>query len=178
MAISKMCTPHYLPTVLVLTDGDTKAVDLLNENLDNPFNQVDKSIIQATCLLWGVDDNGSIACTNFLDWYCLRYPNASSNNDNTVTFDTIVAGDVLYKDELPDLFFETAYTLLAKKSGSSLWLCHIPRHGVEHSMVMDAAQAAGFNVTTIDTKHIKSKVTGCPEEDVQRSVTYRMYINN
>jgi hypothetical protein len=175
MAISKICTPLYLPSLLVLTDGDTKAVDLLNENLNNPFNQINQSVVQATCLLWGVTDDGSLACTDFLDWHRKRNATVATNYDNT--FDTIFAGDVLYKDESPNLFFSTAYALLTKNIDSSLWLCHIPRHGVLHSMVVDAAQAAGFIVTTINTENNHRNVKGCPLEDLQKSVTYRMHIH-
>jgi Lysine methyltransferase len=174
MAISKMST-SYPPASLVLTDGDDKAVDLLTLNLRNPINHINPSLVRATRLLWGVKSNDSIACPHFAHWCRNNYAIWGIDNDADVRFDSIFAGDVLYKADLPKMFFETAFALLAKKYGSSLWLCHIPRHGVTHENVIDAAQTAGFTVTTTDAFFI-TKVRGCPLEDLNRSVTYRMYL--
>ena len=175
MAISKMCIPKYNPTAIVLTDGDPKAISLLRSNLENPNNQINTSVVQATRLLWQDTEDGSTGLTKFSEWFVDAY-NTSENRYQSTIFDTIVAGDVLYKEELPKLFFATAFSLLSKNANSSLWLCHIPRHGVNQDIVIEAARNAGFAVSTIDTE-LQSKVAGCPNDDLNRAVTYRMYID-
>ena len=172
MAIAKICFPSYNPTAIVLTDGDPMAVRLLKSNLENSYNQMNTSIVQATHLLWGINDD-TMNLPEFTDWFRAAY----TCECEKPLFDSIFAGDVLYKAELPKLFFATAFSLLSKNADSSLWLCHIPRHGVLHSIVVEAAKNAGFLVTTIDTT-AQRIVEGCPLEDLQRAVTYRMYINN
>ena len=172
MAISKMCFPSYNPTAIVLTDGDPMAIRLLKLNLENPNNQMNTAIVQANHLLWADNDDNFMTFPEFSKWFRTAYTCESE----IILFDSIFAGDVLYKSELPKLFFATAYSLLSKKAGSSLWLCHIPRHGVLHSIVVDAAKKAGFVVTTIDST-LQRKVEGCPLDDLQRAITYRMYIN-
>jgi hypothetical protein len=175
MAISKMCLPKYNPAAIVLTDGDPTAVRLMKSNIENPRNQINASIVQATPLLWEKRDDGSMNFPDFSKWFRAAY----ACENETVSFDSIFAGDVLYKAELPGLFFATAFSLLSKKAGSSLWLCHIPRHGVLHSIVVDAAKKAGFVVTTIDNcKTLQRRVEGCPLDDVQRAVIYRMFISS
>jgi hypothetical protein len=166
MAIWKMCTRP--PAALVLTDGDNTAIDLIRANLRNPVNQMDSALVQAAPLLWGQDDNGS-NCEGFLAWCRTSY---NVWNDIDVIFDCIVAGDVLYKAELPAMFFATANALLSQNGGGSLWLCHVPRHGVNHDCVLIAAKDAGFAVETIDPP--KSDVLGCPLEDAKRAVIYKM----
>ena len=174
MTISKICFPKYNPTAIVLTDGDLKAVSLLKSNLENPNNQLNTSIVQATQLLWKATDDNSSNFAEFSEWFRAEYSTLTTEN-GTVVFDSIFAGDVLYKEELPKLFFATAFALLSKKANSSLWLCHIPRHGVLHNIVVDAAKNAGFVVTTINTK-LQRNVEGCPVDDLERAITYRMYI--
>lgn len=170
MAIARICIPNHTPFSIVLTDGDEIAITLLQRNLNNPRNNVNVSSlsIHVTSLNWGTP-----VCERFLDWCRLTL---NVHDSSAILFDTIIAGDVLYKKELPSLFFTTAFTLLSKNTDSSLWLCHIPRHGVLHSIVVDAAHAAGFVVTIIDTSII-SQVEGCIPDDLQKAVTYRMYIN-
>lgn len=166
MALSKMSVTHP-PAALILSDGDDKAIDLLRSNLLNPANQMDATVVKAVPLLWGKDCNGSIS-PDFLDW-CRAAFSVRSCTD--VLFDCIVAGDVLYKAELPSIFFETAHALLSTDR-SSLWLCHVPRHGVTQECVVEAAKAGGFAVETIDPP--VGDIRGCPLEDVKRAVIYRM----
>ena len=171
MAISKICLPSYNPTAIVLTDGDPTAVRLLQSNLEHPNNQVNTSMVQAAHLLWESKDDNSLKFPEFSKWFREAY----RSDCEIPLFDSIFAGDVLYKGELPKLFFATAFSLLSKKADSSLWLCHIPRHGVLHSIVVDAAKNAGFAVTTVDST-LQKKVEGCPLDDLQRAITYRMQI--
>lgn len=161
-----MCTSP--PAALVLTDGDDKAIELLRSNLRNPANHMDAALVRATSLLWGLDEKGTI-CEDFLEWCQTSY---TVWNGIDVAFDCIVAGDVLYKAELPAKFFATAYALLSKDRGGSLWLCHVPRHGVTQDCVLKAAIDAGFTVETIDPP--KTPIVGCPVEDVKRAVIYKI----
>jgi hypothetical protein len=173
MAISKICFPNYNPTAIVLTDGDPTAVHLLKSNLENPNNQINTAVVQAFPLLWQISDDDSENFPEFLKWFKAAY----TCECEIMAFDSIFAGDVLYKSELPDLFFATAFSLLSKKADSSLWLCHIPRHGILHSIVIKAAEKAGFIVTTLDNS-LQRNVAGCPSDDLQRAVTYRMFISS
>jgi hypothetical protein len=175
MAISRFCHPNCVPVAIVLTDGDPKAIDLLQENLINPFNQIDSSIVRATHLLWKEADKGLSAFPDFYEWYRTAYTTICSD-DEVPRFDSIVAGDVLYKEELPKLFFATAFSLLSKNADSSLWLCHIPRHGVQQSNVIEEAKKAGFVVTIVDTI-FQNVLDRCSLEDIKQAVTYRMYID-
>jgi predicted nicotinamide N-methyase len=181
MAVSKICTAgHYVPSALILTDGDVKAISLLQTNLENPVNAVNAHLVRATRLLWGTTESSAIQCPDFCDWCRINYPsvwNTSSGTD--VVFDTIFAGDVLYKEDLPKLFFETAFALLSKSGhdDSSLWLCHIPRHGISHEMVVDSAISSGLSVEKpIDMSFIAA-VRGCSPDDVRRAIIYRMHID-
>lgn len=180
MAISKICAAkQYFPSALVLTDGDEKAIDLLQMNLANPVNEINASVVRATHLVWGTTESGSIQCPDFCDWCRVHYPTIWNNSASTdVVFDTIFAGDVLYKADLPKLFFGTAFSLLSRQceDESSLWLCHIPRHGVSHEMVIESAMDAGFSVEKPVDMSFVARVRGCPVEDIQRAIIYRMYI--
>jgi hypothetical protein len=175
------------PACVVLTDGDEKAVSLLQDNLDDPFNSINSGKVKARLLRWGYDQ-----VTDFTDWCRKAYDGNENNNNNssacavwkeqdTVQMDCIVAGDVMYKSELPPLFFATVDALLASSSestessstGGTLWLCHVPRATVTHEVVMSAARDAGFAVETIDLATIPP-VEGCPLEDSSRAKVYRI----
>jgi hypothetical protein len=113
-------------------------------------------------------------------------------------------GDVLYKPELPRIFFDTVRQLLLRRrqdqqndndSGTSgsdgiLWLCHVPRSTVTHELVLQAAHQAGFAVertisldslnqttTTTTTGNIKTLLgSSCPLEDMARARVHRMVL--
>jgi hypothetical protein len=85
---------------------------------------------------------------------------------------TITTGDVLYKPDLPRIFFDTVRQILLRRqqqeqkqqdlhtddinnnqqssncigSGGILWLCHVPRSTVTHELVLQAANQTGFTV--------------------------------
>lgn len=180
MAISKLCNEkQYSPSVLVLTDGDDKAINLLKANLANPVNQINTAVVRATRLLWGTVESGAIQCPDFCNWCRINYPSSWGTSGGTdVVFDSIFAGDVLYKADLPKQFFETAFALLCKNdyNGSSLWLCHIPRHGVSHEMVIESALSAGFSVEKPIDMSFVAVIRSCPPDDLQRAMIYRMFI--
>jgi SAM-dependent methyltransferase len=142
---------------VALTDGDDKAVRLLQDNLKDSDNKVGANI-QATILRWGENNE------QFLSWCRSKWPEFDSK------FDCIVAGDVLYKSNLPPLFFETARSLLAPSG--TLWLCHVPRANVTYEIVLEAARQAEFIVTDVPLEFIQ--VCGCPVEDVSRARVYQM----
>jgi hypothetical protein len=180
------------PTCVVLTDGDEKAVSLLRDNLADPFNSIDSDKVKPRLLRWGYDH-----VTEFTDW-CRQAFNGKDNNnsssacalrkeqvwkeEDTVKMDCIIAGDVMYKSELPSLFFATVDALLVSKGdsesssptgGGTLWLCHVPRATVTHEVVILAARDAGFAVETVDLTTIPP-VEGCPLEDSSRAKVYRI----
>jgi len=153
----------FHPKCVVLTDGDEKALDLLQSNLEHKNNSIVSAIVKTTMLRWGEESEG------FVHWCRSSWPHCWKKN-GAVCFDAIVAGDVMYKEELPPLFFRTVKQLLAPNA--ALWLCHIPRSTVTHEIVQTTARTAGFRLETIafDSKHIQ----GCPVEDVSRAQIYRM----
>jgi hypothetical protein len=181
MAVSKLGNP----ACVVLTDGDEKAVSLLEDNLADPFNAIDSDKVKARFLLWGYDQ-----VTEFTDWCRRAYGGTKTGNEKngsssagvgvwkdeqdstTVKMDCIIAGDVMYKSELPPLFFATVDALLVS-NGGTLWLCHVPRATVTHEVVQQAARDAGFRVETIDLTTIPP-VEGCPLEDSSRAKVYRI----
>jgi hypothetical protein len=208
---------------IVLTDGDDKAVDLLRSNLCNKNNNIDTTRVQALNLLWwdNKEDSSSL-CNNFLRDIKRMHSNKSDeqkyddhddniqnyeidNTDSFLTsktsllFDCIVAGDVLYKKELPEKFFYTAYTLLKREIDTlpstnldynestisspkkqsyipCLWLCHIPRNGVTQEIVQNAATVIGFDFKIISLDNIQMPQDYCPIEDLSRAVVYKMTI--
>ena len=164
MAVSKFSS--IPPACLVLTDGDPQAVNLLQANLDNPLNQIDSSLVTCKHLLWG-DVNSMRAMEA-----CCRQSQWKHLWQDVVTFDVILAGDVLYKAELPKLFFKTARDLLLNQG--VLWLCHVPRASVTQEVVVEVAKQAGFRVETISMDRVLRSMQGCPKEDASRARVYRM----
>jgi predicted nicotinamide N-methyase len=170
MAISKLATNSQI----VLTDGDPLAINLLQQNLNHSSNYIDKQTVQSTLLLWSNSINQNHP---FCDWCRHQWSSKQEDDYTTETgFDVIMAGDVLYKAELPPLFFATVKALLV--SNGVLYLCHVPRATVTHAIVRNAAISAGFKVEEID---IKTSVTpdlleGCVMEDVERARVYRMVL--
>lgn len=109
----------------VLTDGDPKAVELLVEN-------VEKNSVQADVkrLYWG--DAASIE--GLKASYSERFP-------------VIIAGDVLYKEELIAPLLQTVHEFLGE--GGRFYLCHIPRYTVTHDVVRQGLSTHGFEVTAV-----------------------------
>lgn len=131
---------------------------LLEENLMNPFNAVDSSIAKSRFLRWGED------MKPFAEWCQQSWPSSQH------TFDIIIAGDVMYKKDLPGLFFQTVDSLLSQQG--VLWLCHVPRSTVNHLVVKQAAEDSGFQIQAQDTTLME--VNDCPEEDLNRAIVYRI----
>jgi hypothetical protein len=150
------------PECVILTDGDEKAVALLEKNLASESNQMDPKVVKTQELLWGDEP------LKFCDWCKSNWPDLFSSG--SVSFDYIVAGDVMYKEELPPLFFSTCNEFLAP--GGTLWLCHIPRASVDHALVVNAAEKAGFDCEEFPCSEME--VSGAPIEDRSRAKVYRI----
>jgi len=128
---------------VAVTDGDSECISLINQNFQNNGFR-DDQYIHSFFLKWG--DTVSTA--------------AFSEACPIESFDLIVAGDVLYKKELLDMFFPTARSLLTPHTGR-MYLCHLPRAGVTHSLVQEAAGVHGFSFS------IQSKTTIHHSEEVE-----------
>mgnify|MGYP005841084109 CR=1 FL=1 len=169
-----------VPRCVALTDGDPLAVDLLKQNLQNPTNAIDQSMVKETRLLWGTDDTEGMS--QFSKWCQTQWPELWPNNlqddknqqeensSKTPSFDLIIAGDVLYKETLPLLFFQTVEALLDEDG--TLWLCHVPRFNVTQEIVVDAATTAGFAMESHPLTDCD--IPGCPLEDRERARIYRI----
>lgn len=93
-------------------------------------------------------------------------PEESKEEEGKVVFDCILAGDVLYKSNLPLLFFQTVSRYLSRKADSALYLCHIPRAGITHERVVRAAQDAGLIIEEFDD-------VGCDDETNPKNMNMR-----
>jgi predicted nicotinamide N-methyase len=179
MVISKI-----LPeSMVVLTDGDDESLTLLQRNLQDPKNQIDFNKVKATCLRWNENMED-------FDKWCRKHNSYCKNSNSSATtspenleifpddieisnspsdpvyFDIILAGDVLYKPELPNAFFDTVTRYLAPTTGV-LWLCHVPRSSVTHDLVEDIARDKGFSIHEVRTHFINCPKTigGISDED-------------
>jgi predicted nicotinamide N-methyase len=152
------------PGCVVLTDGDEEAITLLETNLASEANKIDSEVTKTTVLRWGDQKQQS----DFTYWCQSTWPDHFRNDD--VSFDYIIAGDVMYKSELPALFFSTCRDLLA--DGGTLWLCHIPRAHVDHDLVVAQATKSGFHIEEFPCTDIE--VEDAPLEDRERAKVYRI----
>ena len=168
ITVSKLLDDADHKSLVVLTDGDEEAMHLLNRNLSDPFNNINSNRVKATLLRWNEQ-------FEIFDHWCLQQIPADLNYDgdhsSNVDFDIILAGDVMYKKELPQLFFETAKRYMTIPDGV-LWLCHVPRATVSHQTVISAAQAAGLSIVAVDTDDLV--IENCPLEDLSRAVVYKI----
>jgi len=153
-------------TAICLTDGDDTALDLLQKNLTSPINQISSKICKGTKLLWG-----QIYSDEFETWCKTEWPDIWSQSES-ISFDIILAGDVLYKSMLPPLFFSTVLNYLSP--GGSLFLCHIPRNHVEQSMVQKAARQAGLIIETLKSPDLSSLPECCPLYDAELAALYKI----
>jgi protein-lysine N-methyltransferase EEF2KMT len=174
MCLARLSPSKQRPSCVMLTDGDDKALDLLNQNLvQNGFHR--EGAVAAAKLLWGDTDTDATDC--FIDVCQSNLPCRNGGNDDDVEFDCIVAGDVLYKAELPPLFLRTVSRFLSPSG--TLWLCHVPRANVSHEGVSSAVRTAGFHI--VEQRSASSILEldgaigeGCPFDDVQRAQIYRI----
>jgi predicted nicotinamide N-methyase len=144
-----MCCKKLGAKHIVLTDHDVRSLNHMIGDCDS--NQIDAEI-------------------NYLDWYNpsqpitevteitkTRYSDSIYSNNNL----TIVAGDVLYKSCLIIPFFTTTKLLLSKKRGSKLYLCHVPRAGINHEDVVSAAKSFNLTIEEIDDNLWRNDLSIC-----------------
>ena len=168
---------------VVLTDGNERAMALLQKNIQNPDNEINTTLVGCHLLKWG-SDYLKHHQNAFETWCRSRHRNRrccwkhlweedESQKPIHFQFDCIVAGDVLYKKELPQLFFQTAHILLVKDTGV-LWLCHVPRAAMTHEIVLAEANRAGFQVEQVS---FKVRMERFPAEDIiSHARIYRMTV--
>mmetsp|Transcript_11900 Transcript_11900/g.32745 ORF Transcript_11900/g.32745 Transcript_11900/m.32745 type:complete len:233 (-) Transcript_11900:13-711(-) len=156
MAISKMTTAAE-PTRIVLTDGDDLAITLLRQNFEH--NAIDTPTTRARKLLWGKEN-----AVTFEEWYATQFGKVE-------LFEYIVAGDVLYKETLLPIFFESVDRFL--RPDGVLYLCHIPRAGVDQERVQAYVKdVAGLHLEEIPSSHLEAKDVA--EEDRKRARIYKI----
>jgi predicted nicotinamide N-methyase len=139
---------------VVLTDHDERSLTHMKDDIQS--NEISADVIP---LDWYVPDVDSI--------------NSLLNEDKPLR---IVAGDVLYKNALLDPFFNTVKALFALREDSLLFLCHVPRAGVDQSDVVAKAESSGLCVEEIpkETWNTGELFEYCPEEDLVRARIYRI----
>jgi len=162
---------------VALTDGDEEAVDLLIQNLQNKSNLCDGtninskglSRVKGTNLLWGSDADVE---EKFCNWCRSEWP-STWTQDESIAFDILLAGDVLYKSQLPTLFFSTVKKYMAKDG--VLYLCHVPRADVDQKVVKDAVNDANLVYEEMDlTNLIKKLPDSYPHHDIERASIYKI----
>jgi hypothetical protein len=180
-----LCKVVSQPSCIVLSDGDDKAVDLLRQNLTHNGIDGDHRAVMAERLVWGDEGGGGGTDGSLVDRFsdrCRTFLDDSWRADEEVRFDSVVAGDVLYKKDLPGLFFQTVRRFLSNDDGT-LWLCHVPRANVSQEIVVAAAQTAGFEVMERFRAHDYDDGDGIaagfvgggfPDEELERALIYRM----
>lgn len=116
-----------------------------------------------------------------LDWFDYEKNDILVNNhiiseSETVT---IIAGDVLYKNPLLFPFFSTVLAIFNRFEKVDMYLCHVPRAGVEQEDVIKTASSFGFNIQAIDPIYWRkgSCTSQCPEEDYNRACVYNIKLN-
>ena len=89
----------------------------------------------------------------------------------------VVAGDVLYKNDLLTPFFSVASSIL-QLPGSKMLLCHVPRAGVEQETVK--MTASSYNLSIIEIDEVEWKKGVCLAysipEDYNRAKLYMMQV--
>lgn len=159
--------------MIVLTDGDLKAIELLRSNLANVRNLIDLQSVQAIHLPWFTkeDRNYESKRQRFLqsvkesfsssskyrrlnekqyaEEHCTtaQHNTKAEKNDCYVYDEDVLFDFIIAGDVLykHDLLplFFGTVTAFLKKTGT-LYLCHIPRNNVTHDMVQEFATEAGF----------------------------------
>ena len=175
MTIATQCQPKCV----ALTDGDEETVNLLIQNLDNKSNHCFKEenpVASGAKLLWGMDGEGEGGYVPFCQFCQSQWPhlfplNTEDGEEDGVMFDCILAGDVLYKKDLPTLFFSTIQRFLTKDG--VLYLCHVPRADVTQQVVKDAANEANFKWEEIDITDVKQDLVET-DDDIYRACIYRI----
>mmetsp|Transcript_22505 Transcript_22505/g.29439 ORF Transcript_22505/g.29439 Transcript_22505/m.29439 type:complete len:246 (-) Transcript_22505:107-844(-) len=161
--ICSMLARRLGSSFVAVTDGDEECIDLMRKNLNtNDFG--DDTGIQCFHMRWG--DSKSLAAFK-------------EKCSAAQKFDTIIAGDVLYKRDLLQPFFSTTKEFLDENG--QLILCHLPRAGVEHALVKEFIESEGFFYETIQDigsvlQDTQTLPPGVEEEDVTAAQLYKIKV--
>lgn len=122
--------------------------------------------------------NAVVAEVNFFDWFC---PDIGALNlvlDRVPADLCIVAGDVLYKSSLLEPFFQSVHLLFNLQKEVCMFLCHVPRAGVNHSDVIREAERIGFSIEEIfiPSGNIEHSRKYCPEDDISRAKLFKILL--
>jgi predicted nicotinamide N-methyase len=126
--------------------------------------------------------NGISADVEILDWFKpgeIQFVRDAIAHDSSLRL-TVVAGDVLYKRMLLEPFFSTVRLLLGFQERSDMYLCHVPRAGVEQSDVMSTARSLGLSIDPLPEELWRNEevLQYCPEEDVSRAAVYKIALHS
>ena len=138
-----------------LTDHDSRSLAHMTKDIFT--NDIEAEVI---ALNWFDFDMSTFAANTFFSENKLR----------------IVAGDVLYKNELLVPFFTVVSSILGL-SDSKMLLCHVPRAGVEQETVTRTAAEFGLQVSAIDPAEWRKGVClmySVPE-DYNRAQLYEIF---
>ncbi|GMH69341.1 hypothetical protein TrST_g1134 [Triparma strigata] len=152
--------------LVCFTDGDEVALTLLKENAGMNGVEITRGSAAGVppAYLWGDDDSR----INALEVWCRNHWTDGWGSDEKFEFDTILAGDVLYKEGLPEVFFSSVNRLLAPSG--VLLLCHVPRAEVTHERVEAAAVKAGMEFEEVEKLSLPEEAK---LEDAVRAKIYR-----
>lgn len=141
----------------VLTDNDERSIRHMRE--DCPRNNVRCKV-------------------HALDWFD---PDGAMAELGISSFENlcVLAGDVLYKHVLVDPFFQLVTRLLSAVPESEMLLCHIPRAGVDHEIVLRAGQLNNLTLIPVDSSLWRKGVVVdySPSEDYDRAQIYRIKVS-
>lgn len=149
LALSQRLSSRLGARNVYLTDHDTKSLDHM----------------RADCTT-----NGIAAHVERLDWFDPDLSLLQSVVDLRV-----IAGDVLYKDTLLAPFMRTTSALL-KQRGARMLLCHVPRAGVTHELVLEAASRVGVLAERVAREAWtgESLALHCSEEEIASAQLYQL----
>lgn len=144
------------------TDHDPRSLQHMTDDLKR--NGTDS--IHVTKLDWFQNDLGEIR------------NNIGSLDENEKVI--VLAGDVLYKNALLDPFFQTVQNIFNTfPDKCELYLCHVPRAGVDQCHVVEKAQSMGFKVQQLEfhqTEHSESILSQCDKDDLVRAKIYHIHL--
>jgi hypothetical protein len=141
---------------VLLTDYDEKSINHMN--YDCKMNEIDAEV-------------------KVCDWFNFDINELQLDMNNTKNI-RIVAGDVLYKNIVLEPFWNTVKMLFSLSDEIQMLLCHVPRAGVEHHQVINAAITNGLSIKELDSSLWRK---GCcleysPVDDNDRAKLYMISV--
>ena len=127
------------------------------------------SHMRSDCQLNGVD-----ASIVLLDWFNPNFEEIPADMPSV----RVIAGDVLYKSILITPFMTTVKKLLQRCLQGEMLLCHVPRAGVTHDMVVEAAQTQGIIISPIAREEWLNddslSFLHCSQEEIDSATLYHL----